>query len=150
MGAPTLLAEADRSTLVARLARLKPGTPPRWGRMNAGQMLHHLAEAQRMALGDLAVRPVDKRLFRTGLVKYLFIRALPIPKGVPTAPELVSRDSFDFDAERARLTETITRFANVPGTGRGPEHPLFGVLTWPEWGLLQHKHVDHHLRQFGG
>ena len=149
MAAPTLLAQADRAALLARLARVKPGTPPRWGRMNAGQMLHHLAEAQRMALGDLAVRPRVKRLFRTWLAKYLFIRTLPIPKGVPTAPELVSQDNFDFGAERARLTETITRFASVPGTGRGLEHPLFGVLTWLEWGLLQHKHVDHHLRQFG-
>lgn len=149
MAAPTLLAETDRDALLARLARVKPGTPPRWGRMNAGQMLHHLAEAQRMALGELAVRPRVKRLFRTRLAKYLFIRTLPIPKGIPTAPELLSRDRFDFSAERARLIGAIARFASVPGTGRGPEHPLFGVLTWPEWGLLQYKHVDHHLRQFG-
>lgn len=149
MAASTLLADADRAALLARLARVDPATPPRWGRMNAGQMLHHLAEAQRMALGDLEVRPRVKWFFRTWLARYLFIRLLPIPKGVPTAPELVSRDSFDFDSERMRLTETLTRFASVPGAGRGPEHPLFGVLSWPEWGLLQYKHVDHHLRQFG-
>lgn len=149
MATSTLLADADRARVLARMALVQPGTPPRWGRMNAGQMLHHLAEAQRMALGELEVRPRGKRLFRTWLAKYVFIRALPIPKGVPTAPELLSRDSFDCEAERARLAETIARFSGVPRTGRGPEHPLFGVLTWAEWGVLQYKHVDHHLRQFG-
>jgi hypothetical protein len=31
----------------------------------------------------------------------------------------------------------------------GPVHPLFGPLTWREWGVATYKHADHHLRQFG-
>ena len=28
-------------------------------------------------------------------------------------------------------------------------HAFFGKLTGEEWGRLMHKHIDHHLRQFG-
>jgi Protein of unknown function (DUF1569) len=28
-------------------------------------------------------------------------------------------------------------------------HPFFGELTPEEWDILQSKHLDHHLRQFG-
>ena len=29
------------------------------------------------------------------------------------------------------------------------EHALIGKVSGEDWGRLQHKHVDHHLRQFG-
>ena len=28
-------------------------------------------------------------------------------------------------------------------------HPIFGAFTHQQWGQLQYKHLDHHLRQFG-
>src|ERR1051325_4628074 len=36
-----------------------------------------------------------------------------------------------------------------PREGIGPAHPLFGPLTWREWGVATYKHADHHLKQFG-
>jgi hypothetical protein len=60
---------------------------------------------------------------------------------VPGAP--------DFEADRARLVSLVTRLGDTPSAGMGPAHPLFGPLTWREWGALAHKHMDHHLRQFG-
>jgi len=28
-------------------------------------------------------------------------------------------------------------------------HPLFGSMTPEDWGFLQYKHMNHHLKQFG-
>ena len=28
-------------------------------------------------------------------------------------------------------------------------HPAFGKLSKEQWGKMQYKHLDHHLRQFG-
>ena len=30
-----------------------------------------------------------------------------------------------------------------------PAHPFFGPMTDEEWGILIHKHLEHHFRQFG-
>jgi hypothetical protein len=148
MTARTLLAEADRNDVLARLGRLQAG-PPRWGRMSTDQMLCHVAEALRMALGELSLPSSNKPLFRTRVVKYLIFSVFPFPKSAPTAPGLVATATLGFDAERARVVALVGRFAGLPDSGPGPEHPLFGPLSWPEWGQSQHKHLDHHLRQFG-
>jgi hypothetical protein len=34
--------------------------------------------------------------------------------------------------------------------GMGSKHFLFGALTNDQWNALSWKHIDHHLRQFGG
>ena len=28
-------------------------------------------------------------------------------------------------------------------------HPMFGKFTMEQWGKMEYKHLDHHLRQFG-
>ena len=39
--------------------------------------------------------------------------------------------------------------ALIEGAREWPEHPAFGHLSSRDWGALVHRHVDHHLRQFG-
>lgn len=41
------------------------------------------------------------------------------------------------------------RIGAGPREGAGPAHPLFGPMTWREWGVATYKHADHHLKQFG-
>jgi hypothetical protein len=53
------------------------------------------------------------------------------------------------EEERAAVLELLERIAAGPREGAGPAHPLFGSLTWREWGVATYKHADHHLRQFG-
>jgi hypothetical protein len=43
----------------------------------------------------------------------------------------------------------VERFATGPRARTWPEHPAFGRLSASQWGVLAHRHVDHHLRQFG-
>ena len=53
-------------------------------------MLAHLNDSYRMATGELAVK--GKWLpFRYAPLRQLVVYAMPIPKGAPTAPELIAR-----------------------------------------------------------
>lgn len=82
-------------------------------------------------------------------LKHLILYVLPFPKGAPTAPELLVAEPGPVAAGQTSLQELLERVGAGPAKGLGPVHPLFGQISRQEWGVLMHKHVDHHLRQFG-
>lgn len=138
----------ERQELLGRLERLSPEAKPRWGRMNAPQMLAHLANWMYMADGRLET--ADKRLpLRYPPLKQLVIYWLPWPKGGPTAPELISREPFEWTIERAAAREMIQSFERRDPKMPWPVHPAFGKLTSRAWGVLAYRHTDHHFNQFG-
>lgn len=140
--------DADREAVVARIARLSAATPARWGRMRAPEMLAHLTQSMRMATGDLPV--ASKRVFlRLPPFKQLAMYWLPLPKGLPTAPELLTRRPSVWNAEVATLRDALDEFARRPADAAWPLHPVFGELDARQWGVQQYRHFDHHLRQFG-
>jgi hypothetical protein len=144
---PSLYDSARRHEIVTRLARLTPDRAPAWGRFTAPQMVAHLTEAYRMYRGELAIplRPMPLR----GVVRRLFIHHLPMPKGAPTAPQLLSRIPTTWDADLGALSAMIDG-VRAPAHGATlPVHPIFGPMTTDDWGVLLYKHTDHHLRQFG-
>lgn len=145
--ATTIYDERARAALLQRLEALRPDAVPRWGRMTAPQMVTHLLEAYRMPSGDLRIRRAAVP-FRA-LVRWLMLYVLPFPKGAPTAPQLLARVPASWDADAAALRAAIAA-ATRPhaGTPVG-DHPLFGDMSVDDWGVLLHKHTDHHFRQFG-
>ena len=146
----TIFDEQARQGLLARIDKLTPDCTPRWGKMNAEQMLAHLVEAMKLGTGDIQAKP-RKTPFRRWPMQQLIIYLLPWPKGAPTAKELIRTDS---DAgtlamnreELARLVGVIVSRGNETDW---PEHPAFGKLSRRAWGVLGWRHIDHHLRQFG-
>ena len=102
-----------------------------------------------MTLGELPVPSANKRVFQMFPLKHLIIYVLPFPKGAPTAPELKPSVSESLEEERTALLKLLERIGAGPREGVGPAHPLFGSMTWREWGVVTYKHADHHLRQFG-
>lgn len=139
---------AARAVLLARLDRLDPAAPARFGSMSAPQMVTHLIESARMAVGDLPVRARPSFL-RNRLVRHLILYVLPFPKGAPTAKELLARAPDSWAADIATLKAAIERAAAVGPEGAWAHHPAFGDLSGADWGVLMHKHTDHHLSQFG-
>jgi hypothetical protein len=140
--------QADRLALAHRLDAVTTASTARWGHMDSRQMLAHLSDGVRMALGELTVAPRGGAL-RLPPVRHAIIHWLPFPKGAPTAPELLVRRAEDFDAERASLKHLLERLGALEGARDWPEHPAFGRLSSRDWGVLVHRHIDHHLRQFG-
>ena len=145
----TLADAAARADLLARLDRLTPDHAPAWGRFTAPQMLAHLADALRMAFGEVSCTPKRVPLVRHFPVKHLALYVLPFPRNAPTARELLARAPESFDAERAQLARLVARFDPAVAPAAWGPHPLFGSLSGAQWGVLAQRHADHHLRQFG-
>ncbi len=145
----SILNEADRAQISSRLRSLSASSSRRWGSLSVETMLQHLCLSTSMALGELPVPSVNKRAFQMFPLKHLILYVFPFPKGAPTAPELKPTVAVSFEDERAALLELLERIGTGPRQGAGPAHPLFGPLTWREWGVVTYKHADHHLKQFG-
>jgi uncharacterized protein DUF1569 len=150
----TLARPADQAEVLRRLRDVRPDSARRWGRMSAPQMVCHLADAFRMALGRKEVSHVPGVLSRT-VVKWIALYApLRWPHGIVTRPEIDQQlrgctTPGDFGADVEQVEGLVAIF-----TARGsgviwPDHPVFGKMSdgdWMRWGYL---HTDHHLRQFG-
>lgn len=145
----TLFDEALRKDLLARLDRVRSDSRPRWGRMNAEQMLAHLVASSKMALGELQAKR-KKGPIRYPPLRQLVAYWLPWPKGVPTAAELIpSANCESMERSRNELNRLLDAFAARAAEPAWPEHPAFGNLGRKGWGILAWRHFDHHLRQFG-
>ena len=145
----SILNESDRAAICGRVRLLSASSNARWGRMSVTGMLQHLRLSARMAVGELTVASANKRVFQVFPLKHLILYVFPFPKGAPTAPELYPGAAASFDEERAVVLALLERIGAGPQDGAGPAHPLFGPLSWREWGAATYKHVDHHLKQFG-
>lgn len=145
----SILNEVDRAKIGRRLRSLSVSSTRRWGSMDVNAMLQHLRLSARMALGELPVTSANKRALQVFPLKHLILYVLPFPKGAPTAQELKPVDAASLEEERAALLELMERMATGVPEGGEPHHPLFGPLTWKEWGVATYKHTDHHLKQFG-
>ncbi len=144
----TIFDEEVRGELLSRLDRVTAGSRPRWGKMNAEQMLAHLVEAMRMALGEFNTRP-KRMLTRYPPLRQLFVYWLPWPKGAPTARELLPLDRREIEDSKRELARLVNVIAERPSEAAWPDHPAFGKLSRRGWGVLGWRHIDHHLRQFG-
>lgn len=145
----SILNDSDRAAICRRISSVTNASAPRWGQMDAKAMLTHLQQSALMALGELEVAGKNKRVFQAFPVKHLILYVAPFPKGAPTAPELLAPSAESIDAIRSELVSLMERIGAGPREGSGPSHPLFGRLSFREWGVATYKHSDHHLRQFG-
>ena len=145
----SILNEADRTAITNRFRSLSASSTRRWGTMDVTEMLQHLRRSALMCVGELSVPSANKRAFHKFPLKHMLLYVLPFPKGAPTAPALKPVDAASFEEERAALLELLERIGTGVSEGKGPDHPLFGPLSWREWGVVTYKHSDHHLKQFG-
>ena len=145
---PSIWDGAARASLVARARTLTPDHQARWGKFSVAGMLAHLNDAALMALDELPIQAKAPPFLKIAPVRYLVIHVLPFPKGAPTAPELLARcGGADLASEQAAFATLVERLAAAPTLAA--RHPAFGTMTRHDWGVLSHRHTDHHLRQFG-
>lgn len=147
----TIRNENDRTALCARIEKLTGSETPAWGRMNVNQMVSHLVQT-----GDLpfAVSLPDKsNFFARTFVKPLVLYVLPMPKEVKTPAEMnqqeKGRPPGELGEDKRLVIDAINRLAALGESERCKHHPFFGPMTPKQWAVIAHKHIDHHLRQFG-
>jgi hypothetical protein len=143
--------EIQRTSLLKRVNNLSGDQKPLWGKMSIDQMMSHLVQA-----GELPFEPSlpDKSSFASrNFIKPLILYVLPMPKEVKVSPEMnqqeKGRKPLGFEKDRQLLIESITRLGDLPADHKCSYHPMFGKMSAREWALIAHKHIDHHLRQFG-
>jgi len=145
-----LFNENDTKAILARIDNLKSDSPGLWGKMTVDQMLAHCTAGFEMASGKKNL----PRPFLTGIIGFLLKKVYsneqPFRKNSPTAPSLIITDHRDFEAEKQKLKSAVIDFqAGGEKKCTTHPHPFFGKLTPTEWSIGVHKHLDHHLRQFG-
>ncbi len=144
----TIFDEPSLSDILSRIDRVAAGAKPKWGKMNAEEMLTHLVNSGRMTAGELACKPKNLPL-RFFPLKQLFVYVLPTPKSAPTARELLPSNPTTVERSKEELVRLLRLIAANSAEEGWPEHPAFGRLTRRGWGVLTYRHFDHHLRQFG-
>jgi hypothetical protein len=137
--------------VISRIDGLQPAAQRQWGKMDAAQMLAHCSAALDMAAGRLNPPRVFIGRLIGPLFRPIYSNDKPFSRSNPTDPKLVVADRRDFLREQEQLRLKIRQFhegGEVQCT-RNP-HPFFGEMTPLEWSTGMYKHLDHHLRQFGG
>ncbi len=133
----------------ARLEVLTADQRPRWGKMNAPQMVAHCSEVLEVACGTKALKaPWFIRILGRILLKEL-LKDKPLPKGSATATQYKITHAVEFQSEVQRLKELIQSFANTSDEVLSKRHhTVFGDLTAEQWRILMAKHLEHHFAQF--
>lgn len=147
----TLFDPAAYEDIVRRVDSVRPNAERRWGKMTAAQMLEHTARALEMAIGKNPRKQAVLGKMIGWVFRSDFVGEKPFGKNAPTAPDFVLTGADpDFGPTKDRLKTLLSEFHALGETGcDGNVHGFFGRMTGAEWGITQHKHVDHHLRQFG-
>ncbi|NKI33249.1 DUF1569 domain-containing protein [Croceivirga thetidis] len=136
--------------ILNRLHTINAENTPNWGKMNAGQMMRHCQFPFETALGK---KQLDKPNFLMRLLMKSFKKSMyndkEWRKNQPTPKAFQVSDQQDFDKEKQNLLGLINEFYATRDVKEREAHPAFGHFTYNQWGQMQYKHLDHHLRQFG-
>lgn len=149
----TLAYDACRTDLLRRLRQARPDSARQWGRMTAHQMVCHLSDCSRMALGQKHTSHSSGPVKRT-LIKWLALYTpLKWRPGIVTRPEVDQEIGgtrpVDFNADLKEAEDLLARVASRAGSAGWPDHPVFGRMSERDWMRWAYLHTDHHLRQFG-
>lgn len=139
--------------LIPLLSSLQPATSPKWGKMNAQQMTEHLADFFKVSFNQLnfplITDPEHLPKYKAFLLsdkefkentKAPMLPEEPFPLRNPSMSEAINELKADIDS-------FVLYFKEKPDART--IHPVFGDLDFSEWVQLHHKHVTHHLKQFG-
>ncbi len=146
----TLFDNQTHEEVLRRIDMLKEHLKPSWGNMNVTQMLKHCQGPLQVANSKIGL---DKPNAFMRLVLKLYKSKMynddPWKQNIPTVKEFLVTETNSFDTEKKQLISEIHEFGNKATNLHWPEHPAFGHFTTSQWGQMQYKHLDHHLRQFG-
>ncbi|HUM97127.1 MAG TPA: hypothetical protein PK275_04675 [Chitinophagaceae bacterium] len=142
-----------RTRFIVCLQQLDPNTAAQWGKMNVHQMIEHLTDVMMVASGKIkmeVVTPADKLpLFKAFMMSDKPFKENTKSPVLPEEPLPLRKQTVQ--AAIGKLQEELIYFFNAFESN--PQfkttHPVFGDLDFTENIQLLHKHILHHLKQFG-
>lgn len=146
----SLFNPVDAAEIVARIQTLQPGAAPKWGKMDAAQMLTHCQRPFAAFFDSNKGRQTFIGILFGGLMKKQMLRPdKSFKQNLPTDKNFIIKDAREFVVEKQELLTVIKKFAESAETQALHSHPFFGKMNREEWGILSYKHLNHHLEQFG-
>lgn len=142
------------SELFISLQQLHADAMPKWGKMNAQQMVEHLVDFINLSVDKihfpLAVPEEDLPKYKAFLMSEKpFRENTKAPATVlGENPLPIKLDSVESAIHQLQIavSDFFSFFAENPD--KKTLHPAFGWLNNEEWLMLHFKHISHHLRQF--
>ena len=121
------------------------------GTMSSHQMICHLSDSLRAALGEKYISPSTSLLQRAILKPLALWVPISWPHGVKTRPEMDQQQGgtipLEFLSDLEELRILFGRFCTLEG--EFASHAMFGQMSKTERMRYAYLHIDHHLRQFG-
>ncbi len=144
----SLLQEDGYLDIKQRLEKLNENSTRDWGKMSVGQMCWHCQYPLQLAIENKPNNSNGNWFIKTFFKKSMY-NEKPWRKNLPTAPQLKTQENKEFSKEHKKLKALIDQFYDNRNREKWYPHPTFGTFTKEQWGQMQYKHLDHHLRQFG-
>lgn len=148
----SLLNPDDLIQIQQRIQTLNENSKRKWGRMKVGQMLRHCDLVLKVGLGQIILPKTNIFFKAIGTVtkKEMRIFNNGIPRNMPTFAIVKVKENCNFEKSRDNLLATIDDFvAQAKKNNLVSKHELFGKMTTTDWGFMEYKHLNHHLKQFG-
>ncbi|MFC3157588.1 hypothetical protein [Chryseobacterium arachidis] len=137
--------------IVNRISNLTENSPGKWGKMNVCQMMRHCNYVLQVPQKKIMLPDINIIFQMIGILTKIEIQIFNngIPKNMPTFQKLIVNFECDFDEEKQSLLKTLEEYRiNFNNKNLSNLHVLFGKMEEKDWGFLEYKHLDHHLKQF--
>jgi hypothetical protein len=146
----SLFDATGNQNIINRIEQLTPITLSQWGKMTVSQMMAHCQQPIKVPLGLLKLKHNWMGFLFGRMAKKQMLAQDKFKKDLPTVKEFHIIGEPKFEQAKQELIDLVSRFAKEgPASIKNTKHPFFGEMTLEEWDILQWKHLDHHLRQFG-
>lgn len=144
-----------KNNLLPLLKDLPADAKGKWGKMNGQQMVEHVSGFFAVSTEKLRFPLVTSEehlpKYKEFLMSEKEFRENTKAPGSVLPDEPVALRNANMEEAMKMLQKSIDSFFTY--FTENPEkktlHPVFGKLSFSEWVQLHHKHVIHHLKQFG-
>lgn len=142
----------DYSKIIERIEELQVSNHKKWGKMNIEQMLEHCSLQLKLGLGHKEMTGYEgPGIQRTWFGRKSFLYAMPWLKGLPTPSQMnMVKNDVSVEAFAQEKSQLINLLKEIQKNTNLKPHAFFGAMNQKDWGRLIWKHLDYHLKQFGG
>lgn len=141
----------DFEEIINRISQLSEISQRKWGRMEVAQMLTHCELVLKVPLQKVILQKPNFVFRFIGILtkKEIQIFNNGIPPNMPSFQKLIVNFECDFRVAKNNLLKTLHEYVKAYENHNLPDdHALFGKMKEKDWGFMEYKHLNHHLKQF--
>jgi hypothetical protein len=148
----TIFDKSDYETILRRINNLECEANRQFGKLDVNEMVCHVTDQIRLALGYLELPNEGNFLDRT-FIKWFALSMSSIPKEkIETAngvnPKVDGTKPVSLIDDKVTLVKLLEQLKQQDENYEWGIHPKFGALSKKQWGKLIYAHLNHHLKQF--